>query len=94
MKRLYIVAGNYQEAKNIASLDFQLVPTQWAYVDNVERLRGLTDFEIVFCGSWRRDFSGCLHDICQYTNHLLAMGRCTKRTFSELNKRNPDFSRF
>ena len=82
---LYIVAGSYTQAKNIARLDFQMFPQQWRYVDDIDKLRGLVDFDLCFCVSYPVPEN--YERIVEYVSMMVSMDRVHIVTFTELNRR-------
>ncbi len=50
--RIYIVAGNYEEAENFAKQN-GIKKHQLFYVSNSDQLRGIRNQRILFCGRWK-----------------------------------------
>jgi hypothetical protein len=81
---LYIVARNYRVAKNIASLDFQLKPSEWKYIDSPMDLQGI-EGDVCFCGEsyYHPDYEL----LTLIVSYLIVKDIVKIKTFDELNKR-------
>lgn len=50
--KIYIVAGNFRQANEWAR-EARIPPSKFVYVENVSRLRGVSDPVVAYVGTWR-----------------------------------------
>lgn len=55
MNRMYIVAGDYEQARHLA-MQLKLTPQEWTYVGGIERIVGIRDEPLLCYGTWRHRF--------------------------------------
>lgn len=73
MSKTLIFAGRFEQARNYAR-DKNLHPSEWVYLDRIERLRGSRNVKIVTCGTWfdRKD----RYEIEDEVEHLVKFHEC------------------